>query len=132
MWLGAKLWWSKKLWRIKKHLWVTHYNQNLTYLDSKFFFLRYLKIKSPPFLMIADFLPPFLFCSTKFHNQAIVVKLIAKNPPHYTPHFCLMLHQRGKNYAKLNRSSESNNLLLCICNQSMANQLSIFKPTQEI
>jgi hypothetical protein len=62
--------------------------------------------------MIADFLPPFLFCSTKFHNQAIVVKLIAKNPPHYTPHFCLMLHQRGKNYAKLNRSSESNNLLL--------------------
>ena len=48
--------------------------------------------------MIADFLPPFLFCSTK-HNQAIVVKLIAKNHP-------------WKNYAKLNRSSESNNLLL--------------------
>ena len=115
MWLGAKLWWSKKHWRIKKHLWVTHY-QNLTYLNSKFFFLRSLKIKSPPFLMIADFLPPFLFCSTKFHNQAIVVKLIAKkNHPwilKYTPHFCLILLHSGKNYAKLKRSSESNNLLL--------------------
>ena len=106
MWLGAKLWWSKKLWRIKKHLWVTHY-QNLTYLSSKFFFLRSLKIKSPPFWMIADFLPPFLF----FIIKQYLSSLSQKSPLKYTPNFCLILLHSGKNYAKLKRSSESNNLL---------------------
>ena len=98
MWLGAKLW------RIKKHLWVTHY-QNLTYLNSKFLFLRSLEIKKSTLFIASIFILEYISSNSR---QAYRTKSSLK----YTPHLCLILLHSGKHYAKLKSSSESNNSIL--------------------